>query len=320
MRVLKSVGSLAALERIITRWQLVEYRPTLDMIVKRLESPSYEVAVFGRVSSGKSSLLNHIAGTDVLPGRRHARHCRPDPVGIRREAHGPSSRSPRRPPATSRLSQLWEYASEEGNPGNCEARHRDHRARPFISSSKPGRASLTLPVSDRSRLPGLRRRLAYLPRCDLGIVLIDGASSLGNPDDLALLRSTLRSGHPGDGSSEQSRSALDVRSRADGRPTSESHSEQELGLNLPVHPVSVVGADESLLPRWYDSEISPLLERHQSLVEVSIRRKIASLSESVATSLETLLLRVVPKRISRSRRGLPEPVTSSTRRTMPSGR
>jgi hypothetical protein len=58
-----------------------------------------------------------------------------------------------------------------------------------------------------------------------------------------------------------------------------------------VHPVSAVGAHESLLLRWYDSEISPLFERHQSLTEASLRRKIAALSESVATSLESLRLR-----------------------------
>ena len=74
-------------------------------------------------------------------------------------------------------------------------------------------------------------------------------------------------------------------------PPSEEQLKQKLGLDLPVHPVSAVGADESLLLRWYDSEVSPLLERHQSLAEASLRRKIASLSESVATSLESLRLR-----------------------------
>jgi GTP-binding protein EngB required for normal cell division len=34
----------------------------LAAIVERLETDTLEIAVFGRVSSGKSSLLNHIAG------------------------------------------------------------------------------------------------------------------------------------------------------------------------------------------------------------------------------------------------------------------
>jgi hypothetical protein len=45
-----SVGALVALERIITRWRLVEFRPALEMIVSRLEKPCFEIAVFGRVS------------------------------------------------------------------------------------------------------------------------------------------------------------------------------------------------------------------------------------------------------------------------------
>ena len=62
-----SVAMLRLLDQIVMRWQLVEFRPTIDTIVQRLESPQFEIAVFGRVSSGKSSLLNHIAGSGVLP-------------------------------------------------------------------------------------------------------------------------------------------------------------------------------------------------------------------------------------------------------------
>ena len=44
------IETLSDLEKIVTRWQLVEFRPAIEMIVSRLESPSYEIAVFGRVS------------------------------------------------------------------------------------------------------------------------------------------------------------------------------------------------------------------------------------------------------------------------------
>ena len=64
---------------------------------------------------------------------------------------------------------------------------------------------------------------------------------------------------------------------------------RELGLELPVHPVSIVGADESLLTGWYDKELTPLLDRHRSLTEASLRRKIANVRESVIAVLETLL-------------------------------
>jgi hypothetical protein len=61
------IAGVKTLERAIDQHGLVEFRPALAAIVDRLESKSFEIAVFGRVSSGKSSLLNHIVGQDVLP-------------------------------------------------------------------------------------------------------------------------------------------------------------------------------------------------------------------------------------------------------------
>src|SRR5205823_11006938 len=58
---------LSEIERIITAHGLVEFRGTLGMLLDRVEGAAFEVGVFGRVSSGKSSLLNYILQTDVLP-------------------------------------------------------------------------------------------------------------------------------------------------------------------------------------------------------------------------------------------------------------
>ncbi len=58
---------LSEIERIVTAHGLVEFRGTLSMLLDRMESAAFEVGVFGRVSSGKSSLLNYILQTDVLP-------------------------------------------------------------------------------------------------------------------------------------------------------------------------------------------------------------------------------------------------------------
>ena len=56
---------------------------------------------------------------------------------------------------------------------------------------------------------------------------------------------------------------------------------RELGVDLAVHPVSTVGTDESLLTRWFEQELTPLLDRHRTLVEESLRRRIAHLRESL---------------------------------------
>src|SRR5947208_8650734 len=58
---------LSEIERIVTGHGLVEFRGTLSMLLDRMESAAFEVGVFGRVSSGKSSLLNYILQTNVLP-------------------------------------------------------------------------------------------------------------------------------------------------------------------------------------------------------------------------------------------------------------
>jgi len=61
------VRLLGEIERIITAHGLVEFRGTLGMLLDRMEGAVFEVGVFGRVSSGKSSLLNYILQTEVLP-------------------------------------------------------------------------------------------------------------------------------------------------------------------------------------------------------------------------------------------------------------
>jgi GTP-binding protein EngB required for normal cell division len=279
-----SRDTLDALERITSRWRLVEFRPALDMIVGRIESPSFEVAVFGRVSSGKSSLLNHIAGTDVLP------------VGVTpvtavptRIAYGEkpavvvsfAESGPRSVP----VDQLREYASEEGNPGNGK-----HVTGILVRLPSPrlkdGVIFVDTPGIGSLALAGAAESLAYLPRCDLGIVLVDAGSTL-NQEDLTLLRALYGAGVP----------AMVLLSKADLLAPGDRERmvgyigeqfRRELGVELPVHPVSIVGADESLLNRWFDEELTPLLDRHRSLAEASIRRKIAHLRESVIAVLETL--------------------------------
>ena len=61
------VALLQLIEELVTRHGLVEFRPRIDSLASRLEDNNLEVALFGRVSSGKSSLLNALLSTDVLP-------------------------------------------------------------------------------------------------------------------------------------------------------------------------------------------------------------------------------------------------------------
>ncbi len=58
---------LRELERVVTAHGLIEFRSALAMLLERLENQVFEIGVFGRVSSGKSSLLNYLLGNTVLP-------------------------------------------------------------------------------------------------------------------------------------------------------------------------------------------------------------------------------------------------------------
>lgn len=66
-RTTREADLLRLLDRIINEGELAEYRAALLNIVEKMESPHFEIAIFGRVSSGKSSLLNHVLATHVLP-------------------------------------------------------------------------------------------------------------------------------------------------------------------------------------------------------------------------------------------------------------
>jgi GTPase Era involved in 16S rRNA processing len=138
-------------------------------------------------------------------------------------------------------------------------------------------------------LSGGAEALAYLPRCDLGVVLVDSASTL-DQEDLALLRCLYAAGIP----AMLLLSKADLLAPNDRQRMAQYIREQirrELGLDLAVHPVSTVGKDESLLTRWFEQELTPLLDQNRTLVEESLRRKIAHLRESVISTLETILAR-----------------------------
>ncbi len=182
------VGTLAELEQVIARWQLVEFRPALEMIVNRPEHPGFEIAVFGRVSSGKSSLRNHIAGVEALP------------VGVIPVTSVPTrlvsgdvpsvivSFAESRPQEVD-LEHLWEYASEEGNPGKTK-----RVTRILVTLPSPrlreGIAFVDTPGVGSLALAGGAETLADLPRCDLGVVLVDSASALDREDTARRSRTT----------------------------------------------------------------------------------------------------------------------------------
>ncbi|MCL5746173.1 MAG: dynamin family protein, partial [Acidobacteria bacterium] len=285
---------LRKLESIISTHGLVEFRSKLDVILERLETRRFEIAVFGRVSSGKSSLLNHILQVDALP------------VGVNPITAVPirlvSGTEPRLTVAFAdrrvehlEVAALADFVTEQRNPGNAKGvttivveLPAERLKNGIVFVDTPGLGSLATSGAAETR--------AYLPQCDLGVMLIDAGSTLCE-EDLATIRALYEAGVP----------ASVLLSKADllAPPDRESalsyiaeQIRQHLGLILTVRPTSIVGETGALLDAWFREEIAPLYARHQQLADESLRRKIAALRESVEAALHSKLDRVAGIRAS----------------------
>jgi len=294
------VPLLKKLESIITEHGLVEFRSTLSMILDRLEDKSFEIATFGRVSSGKSSLLNAILETDILP------------VGVTPITTVPTrllyGESPavhvwfaNRTPECFEISRLPEFVAEQLNPGNEK-----HVTRIVVqlpsSGLQDGIAFVDTPGLGSLATRGAAETLAYLPRCDLGMFLIDAASTL-TPDDLQTIQILYNAAIPATVLLSKA-DLLTAEDRCRVIQYVKSHIRQELNVNLAVHAVSVMPGSRDLLTRWFEEDISPLYSQRQELKIRSIRRKLGALRQSVEMALRVRLRRkdqVSPKKVEQLR-------------------
>jgi GTP-binding protein EngB required for normal cell division len=281
------VSVLAALERVIADQGLVEFRPALDTALARLEDQRFEIAVFGRVSSGKSSLLNHLLGQPVLP------------VGVTpitavptRVMHGTTAEvevqfADRRPERTG-LERLHEFVTEQDNPANAK-----HVTRLVVRVParrlSDGIVFVDTPGLGSLATSGAAETLAYLPRCDLGVVLIDAAATL-TPDDVATVHRLNDAAIP----------AMVIMSKADLLDAPDLERAQlyagdqlsrDLGVRIGVHAVSVMPSHQRLLDTWIDDELRPLLARHRELARQSVQRKIGALRTGVEATLRARMAR-----------------------------
>jgi GTP-binding protein EngB required for normal cell division len=296
----EEISLLKKLESVIAEHGMVEFRSPLSMILDRLEGNSFEIAIFGRVSSGKSSLLNAMLGTSVLP------------VGVTPITAVPTRLLYGEPPAVKvwfadrqpeqlDISQLPELVAEPLNPGNTK-----HVTRIVVqipsTRLREGIAFVDTPGLGSLASKGAAETLAYLPRCDLGVVLIDAGSTL-TPDDLQTIQILNDAAIP----------AAVLLSKADllnaedcTRVTAyvKDHITGELNLDLPVRAVSVMRGSQDLLDYWFDKDIAPLYSQRQELKVRSIRRKLGALRQSVEMALRSRLRRreqISPKKVEQLR-------------------
>jgi len=276
---------LRELDRIIAVHGLVEFRNTLAMLLDRIETTAFEIGVFGRVSSGKSSLLNHLLEQNVLP------------IGVTpvtavptRISFGPQPQATiefaESKPQFVELSRLVEFSTEQQNPANAK-----HVARiQVLVPAKRLREGVTFvdtPGLGSLATTGAEETVAYLPKCDLGIVLLDAGSALSH-EDLVVVQSLCRAGA----------TAMVLISKADllAPPDRKRmldyvrrHLSSELNFDLPVHLVSVVGTEAQFCEQWFDNELKPMLESHREATAASLKRKIGLLREAVMDALRVRL-------------------------------
>jgi GTP-binding protein EngB required for normal cell division len=278
---------LKKIERVVGERGLIEFRTSIAAIVERLEDRSLEIAVFGRVSSGKSSLLNAILGEEILPVGVTPITAVPTRI---RYGSTPLLRVSfaERPAQSLGLDRLKDVASEQQNPGNEKRVTRivvelpSRRLREGVTFvDTPGLGALAT--------SGAAETLAYLPKCDLGVVLIDAGSIL-TPDDLQTIWTLQEAGIP----VHALLSKADLLSSADAERMVayvKKNVAEECRLNPPVYAVSAIPSHREMLSLWFDSEILPLYERSQELKSLSVKRKIGALRESVVAALTMRLRR-----------------------------
>ena len=281
------VALLRELERLITAHGLVELRPALAVLVERMERRRFEVAVFGRVSSGKSSLLNYFLRRDVLPTGVTPITAIPTQIAfgeVERVIVDFAEQKSR----VIALAALAEVATEQQNPGN--RKHVTHIGVELPESRlASGVSFVDTPGLGSLATSGAEETLAYLPRCDLGIVLVDAASTL-SPQDSSVVRALYQSG----AMAAVLLSKADLLTPAQRDEVAEYAKKAlaaECGVDVPVAPVSVLGSSRTLADEWFEKHLLPLCQRQEEMAAIGLRRKVGALRDAVVATLRYRLER-----------------------------
>ena len=273
----------------VSGWRATPYQvlPLILLIpvIAFILGPAYEIAFFGRVSSGKSSLLNRIIGVDLLP------------TGVTPVTSVPTRIRNNSTPALLvwtadggleryGIEQLPEFVTEDRNPRNEKRITRVIAEVPLATLPEevvlvdtPGLGSLAF--------EGATETLAYLPNCDLGVVLVDAASNL-HTDDIATLDALRSASAPW----------VVVLSKADLVAPEDlqrlveytlKEVEKELGIRVDVAPLSSRLELCHPLKEWMDGQIAPRIANARVLAAESNERKANALGQRVLHGLKVIL-------------------------------
>ena len=179
---------LRALERLSTEHALPEVRPLIAAAAERAGAATFDVGVFGRVSAGKSSLINALAGTAVLPvGATPATAV---PLRVSRGPLGAEVHLLEGGSRSITVGEIAAYGTEDRNPQNRLGVRAIEVQAPSVAA---GLRFVDTPGVGSLAASGPAQAFAWLPRCDYGLVLAAAGSPVG-PDDVALVSGLAHAG------------------------------------------------------------------------------------------------------------------------------
>lgn len=269
-------GDLDALRRIARAHSLSQFNAPLAELAERVRIQDFMIAVVGRTNAGKSSLINRLLETELLPTA--ATPATAVPVRVR---YGPRPRGLARfadaAPDMFSSGRLAEFAAEHYNAANAkhvESLHFELPARRLAGS--------VCLVDTPGWSPG-----AVLPPCDLGVVLIDATGHL-SLEETALVDALRHAGA----------AVLVLLGKAD-RLSAEDrwkvygHVADRLWTGASARTriffASNTSTDASLRDDWIVRGLEPCLARREALRQASLHRKTLLLREAITRGLERRL-------------------------------
>jgi len=284
---------LQRMAQIIANHGLVEFLPALNALTQDTRPHPFEIAVFGKHGSGKSSLINRLLETELLavgatPGAA---------VPVRIVAGTEPRLRVSFPDRIEELpvGRLVEYVTEEHNPWNSK-RVVALEVSADSERLQQGCAFLEMPSIGCFATGENQLASAYLPESSLALVLVNGRSPIGH-GELGLLRALAAASIP----AFAMISKCDLLTPADVERLV-TYTRDMLGRHLDSVPEVVPVGSTNLWIRavdgWFERAIPPLLQRSRQAQIDSVEGGAQALRAALLATLETMARGAAPEGLS----------------------